>query len=339
MSQAIPFNMPSVNHSKAWGAVAALAFAGLGLAASASAAPVAPGPDAAGFGVQARHVEPIARARMVAWIDAYRTTNPGAFAAVAAVTGCRPETYLQLRKPGPNCASELRALGPGVVPALVDALAFHVPPDRVWSAPERKAWAFGLLLATGTARDGRATPVLAAVLERGADDAALQQAAAEALGRIGGDTELELLLRHARAGAKLEAAALAGLGTCARVEAVRHLARALDAKPSTATAETIAVALGSVASDWAWQARARAEPAPAAHGLAVARGLEVRSVALLAAAKALPQWTGAVRDRLIDVLAMAAHPDTGKVVVQLKGRGDPELNAALDAFLRRSALP
>lgn len=340
MSCANRINESVASRSKPWAVrawVAAVAGAGVVLAAPAGAAPAAAGRGLAGFGVEARHIEPAARARTAAWLAAYRVSNPGAFAAVAAVSGCKPETYHLLRKPAPNCASELRALGAGVVPALVEALAFQVPAGRAWTPEERKAWAFGLLLATGAARDARATPVLVAVLEKGAEDPVLQQAAAEALGRIGGDAELAVLLRHARAGALRELPALAGLGTCARVEAARHLARALAAKPAEATAETIALALASVASDWAWQARARQDSGQAA--AVAARGLEIRSVALLAAAQALPQWNGVVRDRLIDVLSMAAHPDTAKVVAQLKGRGDTELNAALDAFGRRAALP
>jgi hypothetical protein len=296
----------------------------------------AAGRGPAGVAIAADDVPAADRAQLAAWIAAYRKTNPGAFAAVAGVNGCKPAGYTQARYPEPECSRELRALGAGVLPALIEALAFAVPPGHAQNAKEKKAFALGLTFAAGLAQNPKAAPVLRAIATKG-NDADVRREAGLGLGRIAaigaaGNGELRWLLDHAKAGDPVELDALAGLGESMTVAGAERLAQALQAKPAAAKATVVATALASLASSWAWQARARKDAA------AAGVGLQVRTIAARSAVQALAGQTGEAREKLFDVVAMAKLAETAHLLNDARGSADAQLRADLDAFQRRYAL-
>lgn len=272
---------------------------GLGLAAFAAALVVSGAARADGLVAKPSQLPEATRASLQSDIAAYKTQRPELFDAVKNVKGYHPETYKQFRNPVPGVSRELRAFGKDALLPMLNELAFEAPAkdgasDREWTALE-----VGLLDAVGVIRDARSAPVLHVAFEASAGAPDVAAAAARALGRLGGDAELALLLKHTAANDPLRLAAIEGLGECKRVEAAKELASIFSATNDETTAKIAARALGAVGSSWAWKAMG-----PAAE----ATGLEVREIA----ARALvPRYRGApdaVRHRIRTAILMLEHP-------------------------------
>jgi len=264
-----------------------------------------------------------ARSQLLRSIADYRGNHASAFGAVAAVRGCSYEGYRNNRNPVPECARELRALGPGVLLPMLDALVSGAPRGMAQTAVERRSLTVALCQAVGVLRAKEAMPVLAAVLET-ATEPTVQRAAAEGLGRLCGDGEWSLLTRHTAAGDTLEAAALSGLGVCKRPAAAEHLAALLATHPPAARAANIARALGITASSWAWQALGASRAADA---------MTARTVAARALAPAFFAYQGDAHKAVGEALQMTEHPDT----TSLLGLAGVQSNAALVAEAQQLA--
>lgn len=267
------------------------------------------------------------RGQLLSAIAGYRASHPAAFAAVAAVRGCAQEGYRERRNPVPDCSRELRALGPDVLLPMLDALISGPPRAMAQSAQELRALTLGLCQAVGVLRAKEAMPVLTAVLET-ATEPTVQRAAAEGLGRLCGDGEWLWLTRHTAADAKLEAAALSGLGVCKRPAAAEHLAGLLAAHPAPARAANIARALGITASSWAWKALGAARAADA---------MTARTAAARALAPAFFGYQGEAHKAVVEALQMTEHPDTAALLRDAAGGSSAALVAEAQQLAQRIA--
>ena len=267
------------------------------------------------------------RSSLLSAIHGYRTSHASAFAAVAAVRGCSKEGYRNNRNPVPECARELRALGPGVLLPMLDALISGAPRGMAQTPAEQRALTFGLCQAVGVLRAPEALPVLRAVLET-ATDADVQRAAAEGLGRSCGASEWQLLTAHTAAGDALETAAIAGVGVCKRPAAAEHLAALLTAHPAPARAATLAHALGIAASSWSWQALGAARAADA---------MAARTTAARALAPAFFAYQGEARKSVGEALQMAEHPNTTALLQDAGQHADASAVAEAQHLAQRIA--
>jgi hypothetical protein len=287
-------------------------------------------------GLAARVVDVPEPARRVAAaeIAKAKVAEPETFEAVRKVHGVRREFYGRLRNPIPMASRELRALGPSALWAMVDALAFDAPPRGELNDEEWTALTAGLLEAVGALRDPRSGPVLGAVFENGPASPRVRTAAAKALGRLCGDAELGVLVKHLPRGDARRLAAIHGLGECRRAESVDKLAGLLSAETDPATVEALASALGAVGSSWAWKAMG-----PEAD----ATGLAVRKAAATALVAAYAGRSAETRASLSRAIAAVDQPETLALIDQARARvgADAEAQAALDrlsrTFKRRQA--
>ncbi len=280
-----------------------------------------------GLAAQPGQLPAVARAALIQEIDAYRVAHPELFRVVLDVEGVRPEVYTTFRNPLPNAAPELRALGPAALLPMLSALAIEGP-RRALSDRERRALTSGMLEAVGRLRDPRSTPVLRAALEGASKDPVVRRAAAEALGRLCGDADLALLIKHAAAGDELREASIHGLGQCKRVESARHLATTLESAADDATAVAAAGALGLVGSSWAWKAMGpAAEPT----------GLAVREIAARALVKAFPLRGGEVRARIGKSMLEVEHPILPELIEKARASAQPELQMAFETLQKQLA--
>lgn len=99
-------------------------------------------------------------------IAAARKADPGAFAALAAVRGYRPEAYMTTRARKPNLAPELAGLGKRGLWPMLEALTEGLPGAGAVSAAEQQAIEVGLLDAVGKLGDARAEAVLAVAFSK-----------------------------------------------------------------------------------------------------------------------------------------------------------------------------
>lgn len=197
---------------------------------------------------------PDARKSLEQQIQTARAQNPAAFEAIKNLKGHRFEYYKNNRNPFPTVARELRALGPAGLMPMLEALAVQQPERGSLTNEEWDALALGMLDAVGMIRDPRARPVVLAAFETGGLRPKVVAAAGRALGRLGGDQELAMLVKHAKDGDALAPYAVAGLGWMRRVESAKHLAALLASTKDATLAATAAEALGTVGSSWAWRA-------------------------------------------------------------------------------------
>ena len=291
--------------------------------ALASAAALAQG----GLAAQPAQLPAAARASLTQEIEAYRALHPEIFGAVLDLKGVRPEVYTTFRNPLPNAAPELRALGPAALLPMLSALAIEAP-SRALSDRERDALTAGMLEAVGRLRDPRSAPVLRAALEGSSKDPVVKRAAAEALGRLCGDADLALLIKHAAAGDALQVASIHGLGQCKRVESAQHLAATLDSATDDATAAAAAGALGLVGSSWAWKAMGPASEAT---------GLAVREIAARALVKAFALRGGEVRARIGKSMLEVEHPILPELIEKARASAQPELQIAFETLQKQLA--
>jgi HEAT repeat protein len=300
--------------------ISTMAIAALSLG---SAAALAQG----GLAAQPAQLPAAARAALTQEIEAYRLVHPELFRAVLDVEGVRPEVYTTFRNPLPNAAPELRALGQAGLLPMLSALLIEGP-RRALSDRERNALTSGMLEAVGRLRDPRSAPVLRAALEGTSKDPVVRRAAAEALGRLCGDADLALLIKHSAAGDELREASIHGLGQCKRVESAQHLASILDGAADDATAAAAVGALGLVGSSWAWKAMG-----PAAQPT----GLAVREIAAHALVKAFALRGGEVRARIGKSMLEVEHPILPELIEKARASAQPELQVAFETLQKQLA--
>lgn len=274
--------------------------------------------SAAGDGVVVtpRDIPSVERAQLAQQIAESQQREPASFAAVAAVKGHLPEQYMKFRNPAPSVARELRRLGPDALLPMLNALAFDAPARNGATDAEWETYQIGLLDAVGRLRDPRAENALHAALRNTTGDVAV--AAAEAVGRNCTDASLNLL--QAAVEGPQRRAAIAGLGQCRRVEAAETLATALKTCTDADEAEHIALALGRVASSWAWQALGSAHEQT---------GLRVRGIASRALVASLSRFGGNARGVSERALQSAAHPELRAIVLELDPRGELQLESTI----------
>ncbi len=296
----------------------ALAF--LGTLLSAAPALAAGGVAIDGRSLPAGEVQTLERD-----IRAYKATNPGAFDALRTVRGCSEAGYRVARNPVPNCSRELRRLGPGVLLPMLEALALREPTGLATSEAEKRALGHALLQAIGIARDTRALPWVEAVLLRGVRrDAATLGFAGEAIGRIGTDAAVALLIRHSVAGDPLRLAAIAGLGQVRALPTAQHLVGLATQQQPTEVLRAIARSLGVMGSSWAWRAMG-----PKAHSL----GLQVRAEAAGALALLFVLHGGEIREEAGKGLLMTELPGTRAMLTNMRSLTDADGAKAIDKFL------
>lgn len=255
----------------------------------------------------------------------FKATHPGAFEALRTVRGCSEAGYRAARNPVPNCSRELRRLGPGVLLPMLEALALREPAGLASSEAEKRALGHALLQAIGVARDPRALPVVEAVLLRGARrDAETLAYAGEAIGRIGTDTAVALLVRHSAAGDALRLPAIAGLGYARSLKTARHLVGLATQPQPPEDLRAIARSLGVLSSSWAWRAMG-----PKADSL----GQQVRAEAAGALATLFVLHGGDVREEAGKALLMAALPGTRAMLTSMRSLTDADGARAVDKFL------
>ena len=268
-------------------------------------------------------VEPSAlgaeRVKLEASVQKARAQNPKAFEAVRDVKGHRPEHYRNNRNPYPTASRELRGLGPAALLPMLEALALDAPPRGDLTDAEWDALAIGMMEAVGVLRDTRARPVLHAAFAAKGLRPAVLSATARALGRLGGDPELALLVKHAKAGDPLELHAVEGLGQARRLESAKHLAARLADSKDADVSRMAARSLGILGSSWAWRALG-----PSAEKT----GLEVRRVCADALAKGMARQSTKIRTTLAESILMVQHPDT----VALLGAARPAKGSAAQAI-------
>lgn len=284
---------------------------------------------AGGLAASASQIDAAARASLRKDIEAYRVAHPEVFEAIRELRGIKPEVYRTFRNPIPLVGRELRALGPSALLPMLDALAFEAPATQPLTRAEKRALVVGLLEAVGVLRDPRSGPVLRAVLDASAGDERVAVAAAEAMGRLCGDAELNALVEHTAEGDALRLAAIQGLGACKRIESAKHLAALLAGASDEAVAQTIGAALGSVGSSWAWKAMG-----PDAE----AAGDAVRAVAAKALVQGFVRFAGEqARSRFEKSLGMVEHPAAIEAIDAARPSASVETRAALDALAARLA--
>jgi len=268
-----------------------------------------------------------ARAALSHDIEVFRAAHPELFQAVLDVKGVRPEVYKGFQNPLPNAAPELRALGPAGLLPMLSALAFDAPRTAL-TEKERNALTAGMLEAVGMLRDPRSAAVLHIALEGGSRDPVVRRAAAEAVGRLCGDAELALLIKHTASGDELAEASIHGLGQCKRMEGAKQLAALLAAAPDDATAEVVAAALGVAGSSWAWQAMG-----PSAE----ATGLAVREIAARALVDAFPRRGGAARARIGKSMLLVEHPLLPALIEKARASAQPDVQVAFTTLQKQLA--
>jgi hypothetical protein len=255
-------------------------------------------------------------------ITAERKAHPEAFQAVAAVIASADARDLKKRGLYAATAPLLHNVS---LLALLEPLAF---PER-FSMPSREAARIslraGLLEAAGALRDPKAAPLFREVLA-GASEYYEVRAAAEALGKLGIESDVANLAQRVKTASPLQNAIIAGVGDCRKVAIVE----ALGAVPTDneTTARLIANALGRIGSSWAWETPAlRALP----------EGPAVRAAAAKQAIHVYLATDGSTRATAADALTTVAWPQTTKIMETFRGTATPAQREALDALAPRVA--
>jgi hypothetical protein len=204
--------------------------------------------------------------------------------------------WLATRAPRRNealLARMLRVVPAGELPSLIAALETPGFGGRMDDAT-RVDMETAIVEAIGRLDEPSALPVLRTAFTDGRAEA-VRTVAARGLARRCGDSDLALLLDHARAGDPLEPSAVDALGDCLRRESAERLASLLEREPGDAG---VARALGRLGSSLVWSAPSRrGDPA----------GDEIRLVAARALARAVARVDAPEARR---GLAIVRHPST-----------------------------
>lgn len=213
--------------------------------------------DGAGQVTTPADLAPAAARTLKDGIAAARKADPGAFAALAAVRGYKPEQYMTTRGRKPNLAPELAGLGKRGLWPMLEALTEGLPGVGAVSAAEQQAIEVGLLDAVGKLADPRAEAVLAVAFSKAGQPGHVVATAALGLGRLCSG-ELDGALTGKR-GAFAAGAALRGVGECRRPTSIEKLTAAASARPlSDAEVQAAAEALGKLGGSWALDAEVAA---------------------------------------------------------------------------------
>lgn len=219
----------------------------------------------------------------------------------------------------------LRGMGKQALDPMLEILsggpaAAGLPTEAVVAARRDVVEAIGLL------RDPKATPIVAALLDKEGDDE-LVRTAAEALARIGTDDAVARLRGAlARSSGSRANAILAGLGECRRETVARLLADRLLAHPDEATARVLVRSLGNAGNAWAWKTMAsRSEEAT------------VRALAARALVDAFVRYGGDVRTAASNALMVVDDASTSSLVASARANASADTAHALDALAARFA--
>lgn len=272
------------------------------------------------------------RDRLIAQIASARREDPEAFTLVPQLRHRLPALDAKKRGPRVPVSALLKPLGPRALFPMLEALAVEAPPQGELTPSAWLAMRVGLIEAVGVLRDGRAAPVLAAILDAPAQESDILRAAAEALGRLGDDAAASRLAALARGDDARRGPVLAGMGGCRRLLCAQALAAALQPHPEPALAKAVVRSLGEIGAAWAWRTpgvKARSEEQA------------VRAVAARALVSAVVGYDGEVRQAASNALLVVSAPMTGQLIEEARREANADQKAALDALsarLRRDPL-
>ncbi len=284
---------------------------------------------AAGLLLDASALPVASRDKLRAEIEAARREVPELYKQTYAVAARANELDGASRVKGAPFTLQFKALGPRALHPMLEMLAFdaHAPKDLTETAA--RALRLGLVEAVGIVRDGRAVPVLSALVATGERDDAIVRSAAEALGRIGTDEALDVArgaLAKAPTGSERERAVLEGFGAFKRLAAAKLLAARLAQKPDDATARVLARSLGGVGNAWAWTALTdRTEEA------------ETRDLAARALVMAVSQHRGEARAAIERAVLVVDAPTTRAHLAEARRSANADVLPALDALEKKLA--
>ncbi len=262
-------------------------------------------------------------------IDAARRETPELFNTVFSIAAHAKELDAAARAPGIPFTRQFKNLGPRAFYPLMELLVFdaHTPSNLPPSA--ESALRIGAIEAIGSVRDRRATPVLARLVDRSRDLDTVR-ASASALGRIGTDEEVRLLVKAATkahpSDVARERAILSGMHDCRREAAARFLADRLDREADPATAVVLAKALGGVGNAWAWKTFE-----------ATSEEENTRRRATEALVSAYVRFTGDAREAAAKAILVVDHPSTSTLIERERLSASRDVLVALEALARRFA--
>jgi len=266
------------------------------------------------------------RAALVAAVSTAKAEKASAFEAVARLREDMPALDAQKHGRFVPVAAILKGLGRDALLPMLNELAIDGQKRGEWNDSTWTAWRVGLLEAVGMLRDGRAAPVLVAVLDSSEESFDVVRAAASAFGKLGTDAAANKLVALAKTSGPKQKAVLAGMGDCRRTLVAEALAAALSGEKNAETAAIVARSLGNVGSSWAWKT-----PIVASSGEENA----VRSAAAKALLGAYLHHEGETRDAIAKAILMVDHPSTPALIEAAKHGASDDGKRALDALAKK----
>jgi hypothetical protein len=273
------------------------------------------------------------RATLVAEIANAKTRRPAAFARVASLRLKLAELDRDKRGRLAPISPVLKAMGGDALMPMLEEIALDAEPRGALPATAWSAWRIGLLEAIGTLRDGRAAPVLEAIIADALQsdtpaDFMVTRAAAQALAKLNSDgVAASLVAASQNAAGDTQRAIVAGMGHCRRVVVVERLAALLAGlRPGSAHADValLARALGDAGNAWAWET-----PVVQSSGEGAAvRGRAAEALVAAYRLHAHPEVRRALREAILVVDA----PGTDALIEGAKVGADAATVSALDAL-------
>jgi hypothetical protein len=265
---------------------------------------------------------PIARATQFdGAIAVERVRHPVAFSRVASVIKSADSMDAQKRGRFAPMSPQLRAIGPDAGPALLEPL---VHPERFTMPKEESAkiaLRAGLIEAAGSLAMTDAAPLWRSILDGGTEFYEVR-AAAEALGRVAGESDVARMVTLVKTRGPKQEAVIAGAGTWRRIEIARAIGDAMsaDAKIGMASAH----ALGDLGGSWLKDANT--SPMVAVRGEAARQAVRLYVLS-----------NNEVRTAASDAVMTIDSSDTGAIIGTARTTATPDQNKALDALAARFA--
>ncbi len=271
-----------------------------------------------------------ARARLEASITTARSHEPQAFDTVRAIVARADDLDHQKRGRFYPMAALLRGSTRGRQAAMA-LLEPIVSPER-FTMPHvesaRIALRAGLIEAAGDQKEQVAAPVFRAIVQS-SNEFYEVRAAAEALGKLGLDSDVATLAQLASTAGPKQEAVIAGLGDCRRTPAAHALEAVVGSKPTGMLAKRLARALGAMGAAWTLAIPNAAPP------------LEVPTIRDTTARAALALFVSAteadVRQDASNALVVIAAPDTPSWIARARASVSPALALELDTLQTRLA--